>query len=513
MDNTSTDPVVQRYQKLREIRELGHDPYTHNYQRTHEIEELVRLFSDMSAEELNTEHVQVKTAGRLMSMRGHGKVGFAHVVGQGARIQMYVRKDRIGEANYQLFKLLDVGDIIGIEGHISRTKTGELTIFVDHLDILSKSLLPLPEKWHGLTDVEARFRQRYLDLIANPEVREVFIRRSKIIRELRGFLEEKGFLEVETPMMHSLAGGATARPFKTFHEALGIPLYLRIAPELHLKRLTVGGLDRIYEINRNFRNEGISTQHNPEFTMLEFYMAYSDYRDLMELSEEMLGHVAKKVTGSVQVEFGEHVLDFGNFQKYTMCEAILHYWPDDKKPDGEQLQDRGALATLLEGLGRTVPPDKEWGHLLEELFEIVAESKLIQPTFIYDYPVELSPLSKTRKSDPRFVERFELYIGGFEIANAYSELNDPEEQEDRFKEQVVQREKGEQEAHVMDMDYVRALRYGMPPTGGEGVGIDRLTMLLTNRQSIREVIFFPQLRPEEGRQKEEQKFPSVPQDD
>jgi lysyl-tRNA synthetase class 2 len=513
MDNASTDPVVQRYQKLREIRELGHDPYTHSYQRTHEVEELVRLFSAMSAKELDAAHVHVKTAGRLMSRRGHGKVGFGHVAGQGARIQMYVRKDRIGEVNYQLFKLLDVGDIIGVEGHIFRTKTGELTIFADHVDILTKSLLPLPEKWHGLTDVEARFRQRYLDLIANPGVREVFVRRSKIIRELRGFLEEKGFLEVETPMMHSVAGGATAKPFETFHEALGIPLYLRIAPELHLKRLTVGGLDRIYEINRNFRNEGISTQHNPEFTMLEFYMAYSDYRDLMNFSEEMFGHVARKVTGSVKVEFGEHVLDFGNFQKHTMCEAILHYWPSSKKPNENQLQDRESLAALLEGLGGTAHPNKEWGHLLEELFELVAESKLIQPTFIYDYPVELSPLSKTRKSDPRFVERFELYIGGFEVANAYSELNDPEEQEDRFEEQAVQRQKGEQEAHVMDMDYVRALRYGMPPTGGEGVGIDRLTMLLTNRQSIREVIFFPQLRPEESWQEEEQKSPSVPQDD
>jgi lysyl-tRNA synthetase class 2 len=419
-----------------------------------------------------------------------------HLQGNGAQIQAYIRKDTVGEEDYQLFRLLDVGDIAGIEGHLFRTRTDELTIFARKIHFLSKSLLPLPEKWHGLTDVEIRYRQRYVDLISSPEVRDVFVRRSRLIREIRRFMEEHDYLEVETPMMQPLAGGATARPFKTFHEALGIPLYLRIAPELYLKRLTVGGLDRVYEINRNFRNEGISRQHNPEFTMLEFYAAYSNYQDLMDFTEEMLTRVVQTVTGGLEVQYGDQVLDFGSYSRYTMMEALRQFWPSEPVPTEEQLFDPDEVVKLLKAQGIAFEPGQNWGKLFGLLFEEIVEEKLIQPTFIYDYPVELSPLSKKRDSDPRFVERFELYVAGFEIANAYSELNDPEEQRNRFEAQLRERARGDLEAHEMDEDYLRALRFGMPPTAGEGIGIDRLAMVLTNSRSIREVILFPQLRPE-----------------
>lgn len=492
------DHIQQRYSKLEQIQQLGHDPYPHKFERTHTVEELVDQLGDVSSEELETRAIRTRTAGRLVAVRGHGKASFGHIVGGGKRLQLYVRQDRVGEDNYELYRLLDIGDLVGVEGEMARTRTGELTIFVDRVFFLAKALLPLPEKWHGLSDVETRYRQRYLDLIANPGVRDIFVVRSRLISAIRFFLEEKGYLEVETPMMQPIAGGAVARPFKTFHEALGIPLFLRIAPELYLKRLIVGGFDRVFEINRNFRNEGISTQHNPEFTMLEFYQAYSDYRDLMDLTEEMMTRVVPEVTGGLEVEFKAQRIDFRRFERLTMLESILRYWPTSDPPQLDDLDDFSKTRDLTLGLGEKLEGDETWGKLIATLFERVVEERLIQPTFIYDFPVELSPLSKRKAEDPRLVERFELFAGGLELANAYSELNDPEEQRLRFEQQGEERERGDLEAHEMDHDYVRALRYGMPPTAGEGIGIDRLSMILTNSSSIREVILFPHLRPVEG---------------
>ncbi len=494
--NAGTDFIQQRYDKLAAIRELGFDVYPHKFDNADPIPAIVARFEQATAEQLEQAQTKVRTAGRLMAIRGHGKAGFAHLAGEGARLQIYVRQDRVGERLYRLYKLLDLGDLIGVEGVVARTRTGELTVFVENLVFLAKALLPLPEKWHGLVDVETRYRQRYLDLVANPDVRTIFERRGRLISEMRRFFEERRYLEVETPMMHPIAGGAAARPFRTFHEALGIPLFLRIAPELYLKRLVVGGFDRVFEINRNFRNEGISTQHNPEFTMLEFYQAYSDYEDLMNLTEELLGRVVPAVTGGLQAEFRGETIDFGNFSRFTMVEAIRRFWPEGDPPTEAELLDAEGVRRALERCGVEPEPGETWGKLLGLLFEIVAETKLIQPTFIYDFPVELSPLAKCKDADPRFVERFELFIGGLELANAYSELNDPEEQKARFEAQLSERQKGDLEAHEMDADYVRALRYGMPPTAGEGIGIDRLTMILTNSDSIREVILFPHLRPQ-----------------
>ncbi|MFB3142375.1 MAG: lysine--tRNA ligase [Acidobacteriota bacterium] len=490
-----TDLIEQRSQKLEEIRKLGHDPYPHRYELSHTVAELVHEFSQKSGQELEQEEVSVQTVGRLVNLRGHGKAGFADLQGSGERIQIYVRQDRVGQENHQLFRLFDIGDIIGVRGSLFRTKTDELTIKADQLDFLAKGLLPLPEKWHGLSDVEIRYRQRYLDLMANREIRDIFIRRGRIISEIRDFLESRGYLEVETPMMQPLAGGATARPFKTFHEALGIPLFLRIAPELYLKRLIVGGFDRVYEINRSFRNEGISTQHNPEFTMLEFYQAYSDYQDLMNLTEEMLRTVVQAVTGGLEVPFNGNSIDFNGFSRYSMVESIQKFWKEGSAPSTEDLCQHERLGAVVKQAGLDFEAGLNWGKLLELLFEHVVEEHLIQPTFIYDFPTELSPLSKTKDEDSRFAERFELFIGGLEIANAYSELNDPEEQRKRFKEQVEARVRGDSEAHEMDEDYLKALQYGMPPTAGEGIGIDRLTMVLTDSDSIREVILFPHLRP------------------
>jgi len=493
--STVTDHIERRYAKLAAIREKGYDPYPHKFDLTHSVRQLVESYSDKSGEELEAENISVRTAGRLIAVRGHGKASFGHISGDGARIQIYLRQDRVGEESYELYRLLDIGDFIGVTGELARTRTGELTVFVDELFFLSKALLPLPEKWHGLADVETRYRQRYLDLIANPEVREIFVKRSRIVSEIRKFLESRSYIEVETPMMQVLPGGATARPFETYHEALGIPLYLRIAPELYLKRLIVGGFDRVFEVNRNFRNEGISTQHNPEFTMLEFYQAYSDYFDLMELTEAMLRSVVKVINGGLEVEFRGERIDFARFRRYSMLEAIRSFWDEGPAPSETELGDAEALAALLDRLAVKYPDDANWGQLFGMLFEHVVEPKLIQPTFIYDFPVELSPLAKRKKDDVRFVERFELFAGGLELANAYSELNDPEEQRKRFEEQLKSRERGDLEAHRMDEDYIRALQYGMPPTAGEGIGIDRLVMVLTNSSSIREVILFPHLRP------------------
>jgi lysyl-tRNA synthetase class 2 len=393
-----------------------------------------------------------------------------------------------------LYKLLDIGDFIGVEGMLFRTRTGELTVLASELTFLAKCFLPLPEKWHGLKDIEIRYRQRYVDLVVNREVRDVFVKRSVIVRELRRYLDDRGYLEVETPILHPIAGGALAKPFKTHHNALDMPLYLRIAPELYLKRLIVGGLNRVYDLNRIFRNEGISTRHNPEFTMLEFYQAYSNYTELMDLTEEMLTGIAEKVCGSKVITYDEEQIDFGKWTRLSMKDAILKYSP--VKIEEDTLNDAAALRDLLKGLHADFDPRLPLGNLIGVLFETVAEQRLIQPTFIYDYPLELSPLSKQKASDKRFVERFELYIGGMEIANGYSELNDPFDQRNRFLTQLEARERGDEEAHQMDEDYIRALSYGMPPTAGEGIGIDRVAMLLTNSTSIRDVILFPHLRAE-----------------
>jgi lysyl-tRNA synthetase class 2 len=453
----------QRIGRIAEIEALGFQPYGHRFDFTHTIPRILAEYGDQTAEQLEP-RVNVRIAGRIVTVRRMGKAGFAHLLQDGERMQIYVRKDAVGEKDFALYQLLDIGDVVGVDGYLFRTKTGELSVHVESLFFLAKTLYSMPEKWHGLEDVETRYRQRYLDLIANPEVRQVFVTRAKIVSSLRRQLEERGFLEVETPMLQSIYGGAAARPFTTHHNTLDIDLYLRIAPELYLKRLIVGGIDRVYEINRNFRNEGISTHHNPEFTMLEFYQAYTDYNGLIDLSEELLRQTAIDATGSTIVEYQGEQIDFAKFRRMTMRESV----------GDPSLQ----------------------GHALVEAFERNIESTLVQPTMIYDYPVEVSPLSKNKPDDPAFVERFEIYVAGMEIGNAFTELNDPQEQRRRFEMQLDMREKGDEEAHQMDEDYVRALSYGMPPTGGEGIGIDRLTMILTNSRSIRDVILFPLLRPE-----------------
>jgi lysyl-tRNA synthetase class 2 len=492
-----TNPLEQRRFKLSELKRLGYDPYPHRYDYTHTIGEVRARYDALNGPDLETQKVSVRIGGRIMSLRPHGKAGFVDLSDGEHRLQVYIRRDSVGVEAFNLFQLFDLGDIIGVEGTLFRTRTNELTVAAAGIQHLSKNLLPLPEKWHGLTDVETRFRQRYVDLIVNPEVRATFVKRSRIVREIRTYLDSRGYLEVETPVLQPLAGGALARPFRTHHNALNIDLYLRIALELHLKRLIVGGIPRVYELSRIFRNEGISTQHNPEFTMLEFYQAYSDYRDLMDLTEEMLTQVAEAVAGSRQIQYQEHVLDLDRWRRFSMREAIFQFWPDSQaRPSEEDLKSPERLRNLAHLVGAQVDPADGRGKLLGAIFEAVAEPHLIQPTFIYDYPTEVSPLSKTRPDDPETVERFELYIGGMEIANAYSELNDPAEQRARFEEQLRARGRGDDEAHVMDNDYIRALSYGMPPTAGEGIGIDRLTMILTNSRSIRDVILFPLLKPE-----------------
>lgn len=483
-----------RIQKLQQITALGFDPYPTYYRFTHGLAEAARQFSSKTSEELEHDKFKVRVAGRILTNRPFGKAGFITLSDGEGQLQVYAKKDQLSERDFQLYKLLDIGDFIGVEGVLFRTKTGELTVVANELMFLAKSFLPLPEKWHGLKDIEIRYRQRYVDLVVNREVRGVFVKRSIIIRELRRFLDERDYLEVETPILHPIAGGALAKPFKTHHNALDMPLYLRIAPELYLKRLIVGGLNRVYDMNRIFRNEGISTRHNPEFTMLEFYQAYSNYTDLMDLTEEMLTGIAVKVCGSKVTTYDDQQIDFGNWTRLSMKEAILKFSPEKVAED--TLKDRAAVEALLERLHAEFDPRLPLGNLIGALFETVAEQHLVQPTFIYDYPVELSPLSKQKASDPSLVERFELYIGGMEIANGYSELNDPMDQKERFLSQLRERDRGDEEAHQMDEDYIRALSYGMPPTAGEGIGVDRLTMLLTNSTSIRDVILFPHLRAE-----------------
>jgi lysyl-tRNA synthetase class 2 len=481
------DLLKQRLDRISEIAALGYRPYGQRFDFTHTVPEIIAQYAAKTEEELKPE-VRVRIAGRVQTQRRMGKAGFAHLQQNGERLQMYVKKDAVSERDFALWQLIDIGDVVGVEGYLFRTRTGELSVHAEKLEFLSKTLLSMPEKWHGLEDVETRYRQRYLDLIANPDVRKAFVTRAKVISSIRRQLEDRGFIEVETPMMQPLYGGAAARPFVTHHNTLDIDLYLRIAPELYLKRLVVGGLERVFEINRNFRNEGLSVRHNPEFTMLEFYQAYTDYRGLMDFSAELLAQVALDATGSTTVEYDGQQLDFSTLQRFSMREAVIHFWEGDGKPTMEQVCDPSWL--LSHSAKKTA------GEALADIFERVAEAKLIQPTLIYDYPVEVSPLSKNKPEDPAFVERFEIYAAGMEIGNAYTELNDPQEQRRRFEMQLGMRERGDAEAHQMDEDYVRALSYAMPPTGGEGIGIDRLVMLMTNSKSIRDVILFPLLRPE-----------------
>jgi lysyl-tRNA synthetase class 2 len=457
------DLLSTRLERVHEIEALGFRPYGQRFDFSHTIPQILLEYGAKPAEEL-ADKPQVRIAGRILTIRRMGKAGFMHLQQSGERLQVYVRKDTVTENEYKLYELLDLGDIVGIDGYLFRTRTGELSVHAEKLTFLSKILLTMPEKWHGLEDVEIRYRQRYLDLIANPESQKIFLTRAKIIASLRRVLEAHHFVEVETPMMQPLYGGATAKPFTTHHNTLDMDLYLRIAPELYLKRLIVGGMERVYEINKNFRNEGISTQHNPEFTMLEFYQAYTDYHGMMDLSSELLKQAAIDAAGSAVVEYQGTQLDFANIRRMTIREAV-----------GD--------------------PSLR-GHALMEAFERNIEPTLVQPTIVYEYPVEVSPLSKNNEQDPAFVDRFEIYAGGMEIGNAYTELNDPQEQRRRFEMQLEMLAAGDEEAHQMDEDYIRAMCYGMPPTGGEGIGIDRLTMLLTNSKSIRDVILFPLLRPE-----------------
>jgi lysyl-tRNA synthetase class 2 len=478
----------QRIDRIKQIEALGFRAYGQRFDFTHTIPEILARYSATGGEALEAERITVRIAGRIQTIRRMGKAGFLHLSQRGERLQVYLKRDAVTAVHFELYQLLDIGDTIGVEGYLFRTRTGELSVHADSLFFLSKTLLSMPEKWHGLEDVETRYRQRYLDLIANPEVLKVFTTRAKVIASLRRQLEQRGFVEVETPMMQPIYGGATARPFITHHNTLDIDLYLRIAPELYLKRLVVGGIERVFEINRNFRNEGISAQHNPEFTMLEFYQAYTDYKGLMDLSEELLRQTAIDATGGTRVSYAGRQIDFAMLRRFSMREAVIEFWETNGKPSMDDLKDPAWLARHSTKL---TP-----GEALVEIFERICERHLFDPTIIYDYPIETSPLSKTKPDEPEFVERFEIYGGCMELGNAYTELNDPREQLHRFEMQIAMRERGDEEAHQMDEDYVRALSYGMPPTGGEGIGIDRLTMLLTDSKSIRDVILFPLLRPE-----------------
>ncbi|HEY6445100.1 MAG TPA: lysine--tRNA ligase [Acidobacteriaceae bacterium] len=533
-----------RQEKLKQIASAGQQPYPNTFAppADHPLKTIpeIRAGCDgKSGEELEAARVPVAVAGRLMAIRQQGKAGFATLQQEGARLQIYVRKDAVGDAAFELYKLLDLGDHIGVTGYLFRTRTNELTIHVETITFLAKALLALPEKYHGLSDVELRYRQRYVDLFMNGvlneapsedatekqkaeeiRVRDVFVKRAAVLRAMRKFFDGRGYIEVETPMMQPVAGGAMARPFVTHHNTLDMDLFLRIAPELYLKRLVVGGFDRVYEINRNFRNEGISTQHNPEFTMLEFYQAYANYKDLIELTKELIAFVAMEVNGTTITHFNGVEIDLGKWETLTMREAIIKFWPANFEPAATMIDfgnwrrffyfvenvkfsgDEGAIDVVSRNLRLALDhardaqkPGENIGKHIAAIFEAVAEPHLIQPTIIYEFPLAVSPLSKQKPDEPDWVERFEFYIGGFELGNAFSELNDPEEQFQRFREQLEQHERGDEEAHQMDVDYVRALAYGLPPTGGEGIGIDRLTMILTGARSIRDVILFPLLRP------------------
>ena len=480
-----------RREKLEAYREQGYNPYGGKFERSHLMKELADRYESLSKEELEGEEIEVVVAGRVMTKRGQGKVGFAHIQDSSGQLQIYVRKDSIGEDSYEIYRTVDIGDVIGVKGTMFKTNMGELTVAVNEFDLLSKSLRPLPDEYYGFKDVEQRYRQRYLDLILNKESRETFVSRSKIIQSMRRYLDDAGFLEVETPTMHVIPGGANARPFETHHNALDMNLYMRIALELHLKRLVVGGFEKVYEIGRVFRNEGVSTRHNPEFTMIELYEAYADYEDIMELTENMIAHIAEEVKGSTTIIYDGIEIDLApKWKRLHMVDAIKHYtgvdfWPEFADEDAVKLAKEHNVK---------IDDNMTYGHIVNEFFEQKVEGELVQPTFIYGHPVEVSPLAKQNEEDPRFTDRFELFIIRREHANAFSELNDPIEQKKRFESQVAEREQGNDEAHLMDEDFIEALEYGLPPTGGLGIGIDRLVMLLTDAPSIRDVLLFPHMR-------------------
>lgn len=485
------DQLRVRREKLKNLQNEGYDPFGKRFDRTHTAESIDTQFGELTKEELEAKEVEVTIAGRIMTKRGKGKAGFAHLQDLTGQVQIYVRQDAVGEEQYQIFDTIDIGDIVGVTGTVFKTKVGELSVKVKDFLLLTKSLQPLPDKFHGLKDVEQRYRQRYVDLIMNPEVRKTFVTRSKILKSMRNYLDLHGYLEVETPMMHSIAGGASAKPFITHHNALDMQLYMRIAIELHLKRLIVGGLEKVYEIGRVFRNEGVSTRHNPEFTMIELYEAYADYNDIMELTENLVAHIAEEVIGTTTIQYGENEVNLKpQWKRLHMVDAIkehtgVDFWREMSDEEARQLAKEHKVP---------VKETMSYGHVVNEFFEHFVEDELIQPTFIYGHPVAISPLAKKNPEDERFTDRFELFIVGREHANAFTELNDPIDQRQRFEAQLVERAQGDDEAHMMDEDFVEALEYGMPPTGGLGIGIDRLVMLLTNSPSIRDVLLFPQMR-------------------
>jgi lysyl-tRNA synthetase class 2 len=483
--------LVIRRNKLDELRGLGIDPFGSKYVRTHTTKEILTAYQDKTKEELDAEHHEVSIAGRIMQKRGMGKASFAHLQDITGKIQIYVREDALDANKYQAFDLLDLGDMVGVQGVVFKTKTGETSIKVKSLEVLTKSLLPLPDKFHGLSDVELRYRQRYVDLIMNQDVQQTFILRSRIIQSMRRYLDSLGYLEVETPTLHSIAGGASARPFNTHHNALDMQLHMRIAIELHLKRLIVGGLEKVYEIGRVYRNEGISTRHNPEFTMIELYEAYADYKDIMKLTEELIAHIAQEVLGGTTIPYGDHEVNLAvGWRRVSMVDAIKEV----KGVDFSVHMSNEEAHRLAKEHNVSVEPHMTFGHIVNQFFETFVEETLIQPTFIYGHPLEISPLAKKNPEDPRFTDRFELFIVAREHANAFTELNDPIDQRERFEAQLREKEQGNDEAHEMDEDFIRALEYGMPPTGGLGIGIDRLVMLLTNAPSIRDVLLFPLMR-------------------
>ena len=493
-----SDLVRQRRENFEELVRLGVDPYPRAFERTDTIGALVAAHGARTGEDLEQAHVRTRTSGRILAIRSFGKANFLVISDGREKIQVYIRQDALPERDFSIFRLLDFGDFVGVEGDLFRTRTNEFTIRASRLEFLAKCFVPLPEKWHGLSDIETRYRQRYLDLIVNPDSRRVFEVRSRVLAAIRTFLNGRGYLEVETPMMQPIAGGALARPFVTHHNALDMQLFLRIAPELYLKRLTVGGIERVYEINRNFRNEGISTQHNPEFTMLEFYQAYSEYKELMAMTEEMISAVAREAVGTDRIRFGDADISLAPpYRRVSLREGARSAASArlGVNVEADDLRSPDRAAALARQLGIEIRPGWGAGTIALEIFERLHETALVQPTFVYDFPTEVSPLSKQKPDDPDTVERFELYIGGFEVANAFSELNDPAEQRRRFEAQLAHRAAGDHEAHAMDEDYIRALEYGLPPTAGEGVGIDRLVMLLTDSPSIRDVILFPLMRP------------------
>lgn len=491
MSEELNDQVLVRRQKMQAFRDNGMDPFGSRFERTHLSEEIINEYSELSKEELEENPHEVVIAGRVMTKRGKGKAGFAHLQDLKGQIQIYVRKDAIGDEAYEFFNTVDLGDILGVRGTIFKTNVGELSVKAKEVFFLTKALRPLPEKFHGLKDIEQRYRQRYLDLITSETSKETFILRSRIIQSMRRYLDDQGFLEVETPMLHSIAGGATARPFITHHNALDMQMFIRIAIELHLKRLIVGGLEKVYEVGRVFRNEGVSTRHNPEFTMLELYEAYADYNDVMELTENLIAHIAQDVLGATTVQYGEDQINLApGWKRLHMADAVKEYTGVDF---WEQMTKDEAHALAKEH-NIEVKPTMEVGHILNEFFEQRVEEELVQPTFVFGHPVEISPLAKKNPQDGRFTDRFELFIVRREHANAFTELNDPIDQRERFEAQLIEKEAGNDEAHEMDDDFIEALEYGMPPTGGLGIGIDRLVMLLTNSASIRDVLLFPQMR-------------------